>query len=287
MLALVSQVPAAAQTRVSQVGSLWIAVEPELPGILYPDHETLRVHVRTVGVEPIWVYCGEPANVFHLTLKREDGTEVPSQTGKSQITRSADLRPIRHEEPWNEDLDLHALYGTLAPGYYSAVVDWEAFDHSPKDGETSNRLLRASTRFVVPDATDLARVSAIKIVFPERTGAPPSDKNVVRYPENGSMTATAASFACMLNGLASVRVLGWDPTELHSEADVDRLLRFLISSPHTEMYGAHVWSWGDGAPSLSATFTFADGRTGHLVYWSGFGGYWAFQDAGGAWSWGS
>ena len=141
----------------------------------------------------------------------------------------------------------------------------------------------------------------IKITFadpphaaPSMGGGLPQDARYPRQttkPPNGAVTRSVVdrTFASIVaNRVSSVTVMWSDPERLKNHAQTEDLLRELLRSSNTTMYGFHVWSWGDGQPIVMATVEHPGGKQGRWIIWCPRPAlYWAYQDGSGTWLWGS
>jgi hypothetical protein len=98
--------------------------------------------------------------------------------------------------------------------------------------------------------------------------------------EHGAFTNVVAS------RISAVTVTWADPKRFKTEKQTEDFLRELLSSTNTQTWTYHIWSYGDGIPSVLAAVEHTAGKQGKWVIWCSPNLYWAYQDQNGKWWWG-
>jgi hypothetical protein len=142
----------------------------------------------------------------------------------------------------------------------------------------------------------------IAIVFTNPPDSRPSREQYSQYGQflkRGERTTGAVSFSTVdpdpkgsfadivRNRISEVTVRWSDAKRLPSQAKTAAFLRELLTTAKSTMHTFHIWSWGDGDPSVVATVSHRDGKHGRWIVWCSPIVYWAYQDGNGLWWWGS
>ena len=131
-------------------------------------------------------------------------------------------------------------------------------------------------------------VPEIKITFAKRRVAPPSGDlpHDAKYPPGFDSNVYGALTNIVAGRISALTVTWADSKRFKTEGQTADFLRELLSSTNTQTWTYHVWSYGDGVPSVLATVEHTVGKKGKWLIWSSPNVAWAYQDGSGKWWWG-
>jgi hypothetical protein len=130
-------------------------------------------------------------------------------------------------------------------------------------------------------------VADIKITFTNPPVAPLHDlPREVLYPQGFDSIEHGAFTNIVAGHIAALTVTWADSKIFKTESQTRDFLRELLSSPNTQTWAYHAWSYLDGYPSIVAIVEHTAGKQGKWIIWSSPNVDWAYQDENGKWWWG-
>ncbi len=155
-------------------------------------------------------------------------------------------------------------------------------------------------------ASTAVGVPQVKITFADPLGAaPPLSGAVPREAMSSGMRPTDSNgvvgfsviedpkeqgaFAKVVDRrLSIVKVTWFDSKRFQTQAQVDELLRELLSSANTQTWTFQAWSYLNGQPSVLATVEHTAAKEGRWIVWCPPNNLdWVYEDGNGKWWWGA
>lgn len=133
-------------------------------------------------------------------------------------------------------------------------------------------------------------VSDIKITCSNAPAAPswryPQLPGEALYPRGMDSIEHGALTNIVAGRIAGLTVTWADTNLFKTESQIQDFLRELLSSPNTQTWTFHIWSYVDGVPSMVVMVEHTAGKQGKWIIWNSPNVAWAYQDGSGKWWWG-
>lgn len=130
-------------------------------------------------------------------------------------------------------------------------------------------------------------VADIKITFASTPLAPVADlPKEALYPPGFDSVEHGALTNIVAGRISALDVAWTDPKFFKTEKQTQNFLRQLLSITNSQTYAFHIWSYGDGVPSVVATVEHTEGKQGKWWVWFSPSLTCAYLDGGGKWWWG-